>query len=195
MQSKFIMKYIAHIILLFVVLSLSVEQIQAQSWTRNRKDVYSVGVGITQSLFLPIRNYPLNHTGSMGLSINMSGEYKVHRFIGLGWQTGVNIYVNGRYYNTITDHYYNSTIVGIPIGAKVNFHILEATQSKHKDRLDFYAGMNIGGGPAFHRDPYGGVFPFFYVGPHAGIRYWGKSIAFFAELGWGATIANIGFSF
>jgi len=67
-----------------------------------------------------------------------------------------------------------------------------------KDRLDVYAGLNLGGGPAIYTAPapYATVYGFIHVGPQFGIRYWlNHSIAIFGEFGWGATFANVGFTF
>ena len=189
------MKNNCKIIIVICIQVLLVWQVQSQGWTQNRKDVYSVGVGVSQMIFLPLKNYPLNSPGSVGMFINMSGEYRVHRLIGIGWQTGVSVFIRGNYYQASDRLYSNTVVVGIPIGFKMNVHILEATNVKIKDKLDLYAGFNAGAGPAFHSEPTGGVFPFMYIGPQIGIRYWVKDIAFFGELGWGATIANIGFAF
>lgn len=180
---------------LLLLLCVYVNQNFAQCWTQNRRDIYTVGTGITQVVFLPAKYYPLNNQGSLGLSINMSGEYRVHKFIGIGWQTGVNVFIVGRYYNKPTKSYIQSTVTGVPIGGKVNIHILELSKNKHKDKLDMYAGVNFGAGPAFHSNPNGGIYPFIYGGPQFGIHYWFKRTALFAEVGWGATIVNFGFSF
>lgn len=186
-------KQISAIILLLVFMGTTVK---AQGWIHDKKGMYSAGMGVTQVVFLPYQYYPLSHKGSAGLSLNIAGEYKVHRFIGLGWQTGINLFVYGRYYNKNDKFYYNSTVVGLPIGFKFNVHILEAANAKIKDKLDVYAGFNVGGGPSFHTDPNGGgVYGFIYGGPQVGIRYWFKKIAIFGEIGWGATVANIGVTF
>ncbi|MBL0309921.1 MAG: hypothetical protein IPP77_09665 [Bacteroidetes bacterium] len=169
--------------------------VNAQGWIHDKKGMYSAGLGVTQVVFLPYQYYPLNHLGSGGLSLNIAGEYKVHRFIGIGWQTGINVFVYGRYYNKNDKLYYNAVAVGIPIGFKANFHILEATRATIKDRLDVYAGLNVGGGPSFHSGPKAGVYGFIYGGPQVGARYWFKKVAVFGEIGWGATIANIGVTF
>lgn len=169
---------------------------EAQGWTQGRKGVHSVGIGVAQGVFIPVNNPPDYSASSHGVSFNISGEYSVHRFLGLGWQTGTNIFIEGRYYNYDDDLYYRSKSVGFPIGFKFNVHILEAANAGIRNKLDVYAGFNVGGGPAFHRDPYGGVYGFFYVGPQGGVRYWiDNKIAIFGELGWGATIFNTGISF
>lgn len=158
--------------------------------------MYSVGMGGTQVIFLPYQPRPFTGRGSLGLTLNIAGEYKVHQIIGIGWQAGMNLFVNGRYYNKHDKFYYNSTVVGIPIGFKMNVHILEATKATIKDKLDVYAGFNIGAGPSFHNDGVERrVLPFIYAGPQAGVRYWFGNIAVFGEIGWGASIINAGITF
>lgn len=179
----------------FLMLSSVLISVKAQGWVQNKKSIYSVGMGLTQVMFIPLHDYPLNHKGSVGISVNVSGEYKAHRFIGVGWQTGISVFPSGRYYDKPNDIYYNSTFVGIPFGFKVNFHILEAANVAIKDRLDVYAGLNLGGGPSFYNVQHIGIHGFIYGGAQVGIRYWVKKIAVFAELGWGANIANIGITF
>lgn len=178
----------------FILIGISFTQ--AQGWTQGRKGVYSVGAGVAQGVFIPVPDPADYKISSQGVSFNISGEYSVHRVIGLGWQAGTNIFPEGRYYHRKDDIYYRSTTVGFPIGFKFNVHILEAANAGIRNTLDVYAGFNVGGGPAFHRDPYGGVYGFFYAGPQAGVRWWiDNRIALFGEMGWGATIVNFGISF
>jgi hypothetical protein len=147
-------------------------------------------------LFVPFQYYPAGRLGSVGLSLNIAGEYRVHRFIGIGWQTGLDLFTNGYYYNHAGEVYYAvAPVIGIPIGFKFNFHILEATKVEIKNRLDVYAGFNFGGGPAIYVGSPTGIYGFIYGGPQVGVRYWFDKAAIFAELGWGATFANIGVTF
>lgn len=190
------MKSIIRITTILAVFGLFTQNATAQGWIHDKKGMHSAGVGITQVVFLPFHHYPLNHRRSGGLSLNIAGEYKVHQFIGIGWQTGVNLFVYGQYYNKKDERYYSSTIVGLPIGFKMNVHILEAANARVKDKLDVYAGFNVGGGPSFHTNTVGPIVtPFVYGGPQVGVRYWFKKVAVFGELGWGATIANTGVTF
>jgi len=190
------MKSINKYILAAVLLILTANLAQAQGWMQNKKGIYSAGIGVAQAIFLPVYNYPGHGWSSQGVSFNISGEYKVHRVVGIGWQTGINIFSQGHYYDKNDDYYYTTASVGIPMGFKMNVHILEAANASIRNRLDVYAGFNVGGGPSFHGDPYGGVYSFFYVGPQAGVRYWfDKNVAIFGELGWGATFFNAGITF
>jgi hypothetical protein len=189
------MKKLQLTLLLVITLMAFAPQAKSQGWINDKKAMYSIGVGGTQVLFLPRQYYPLGSRGSLGLSLNVAGEYKVHRWIGLGWQTGVNFFGYGRYYSKKDNVYYNNAAIGIPIGMNLNFHILEAANAKIKDRLDVYAGLNIGAGPSFHTGPNGGVYAFIYGGPQVGVRYWFDKVAIFGQLGWGATLVNLGVTF
>lgn len=177
-----------------VILSIA-GTLAAQGWNQGRKGIYSAGIGIAQGIFIPVYNEPGHGPGAQGISFNIAGEYRAHRVLGLGWQTGLNIFTRGHYYDKQDDYYYTETSVGIPMGFKLNVHILEAANAPIRNKLDVYAGFNVGGGPAFHRDPYA-TYGFFYAGPQVGVRYWiDNKIGVFGELGWGATIANFGISF
>jgi hypothetical protein len=180
---------------LALLITISFSNINAQGWIQDNNSMYSLGFGGTQVLFQPSHYYGLGEAGSVGLSLNIAGEYKVHRLIGIGWQSGVNLFTDGYYYNREGGYYASAAVIGIPIGFKFNFHILEATRAQIKDRLDVYAGFNVGGGPAFYLGPNQGIYGFIYGGPQVGVRYWLDKIAVFGELGWGATFANVGITF
>ena len=167
-----------------------------QGWNQNRKGIYSAGIGYAQGIFIPVYDYPGHGYYSYGISFNISGEYKAHRVLGLGWQTGISFFTHGYYYNKHDDYYYTNPATGIPIGFKLNVHILEAANAAIRNKLDVYAGFTVGGGPAFQREPYSDTYAFFFAGPQVGIRYWfDKKLGIFGEFGWGATAANFGISF
>ncbi len=157
------------------------QTLHAQEWNqgRSRGGVYTIGVGGTQQIRL---GTPSGLTRA-GLAMNVQGEYGIGHFMGLGWQTGVNLYFPGR-----------TTVIEIPIGLKVNVHVLDAANVNVRG-LDFFAGINVGGGPGIYTDG-SGVIGMLYVGPQVGIRYWfNPHIAIYSEFGWGATFANLGFTF
>lgn len=182
--------------LLFVLLlSLPFSNVKAQGWCQDKPAIYSLGLGGSQVLFLPTQYYGFGNPGSVALSLNIAGEYRVHRLIGIGWQTGLDLFAAGYYRNRADGLYYSSAVVGLPVGFKFNFHILEATHAEIKRNLDVYAGFNVGGGPAIYTGPGAGVYGFIYGGPQVGVRYWFDKVAVFGELGWGATFANIGVTF
>jgi hypothetical protein len=170
--------------------------LKAQGWNQDRAGIYSVGVGGTQVIAF---GNGFSGVSGPGLSLNVSGEYKVHRFIGVGFETGIDLFFANYFFGPRFERpAVGYTSIAIPIGAKVNVHILEAANVAIRNKLDVYAGLNLGGGPAIYTAPapYATVYGFIHVGPQFGIRYWlNPSIAIFGEFGWGATFANIGFTF
>jgi hypothetical protein len=174
-----------------LLLSVLPSEIKAQGWNQDRKGIYSIGVGGTQVIGLGYGSLGLTPPG---LSINVSGEYKVHRFVGVGFETGLNFFFGPPYY-VYPPPAPRYVSIGIPLGVKVNVHILEAANVPIANKLDAYAGLNLGGGPAFYTGPNPGVvaWGFIHVGPQVGVRYWlNHNIAVFGEFGWGATFANVG---
>ena len=167
-----------------------------EGWNQGRAGIFSVGIGGTRPIgFIGGKAYLLRP----GLSANLAAEFRVHRFIGFGFQTGVNAFFEPeivRYYPDGTVIVRRHTSIGIPFALKTNVHILEATDNRHADYLDVYAGFNIGGGPLFLNEPNRGVIGFLQVGPQFGVRYWpNKHVGIFGEVGWGATFANAGLTF
>lgn len=185
-----------------------------ESWTQDKTGIYSIGLGGTQGIGIPNSNWNLPGANTPpGLSLNVSGEYRVHKYISVGWETGINFYFNvNRYYLGYDYDYYapydgyinNGTHgIEIPLIVKGNFHFLELTKLKIRNKLDVYGGLSFGGGPGFvYGFDWRGIstryksFGVIHVGPQAGVRYWvTKQIGVFAELGWGATFLNAGISF
>ncbi len=166
-------------------------------WNQGRKGIYSFGIGGTQVIAL---DNGFSYITRPGLSFNFSGEYRIHRFVGLGFQTGMNMWFYPAIIRYYPDYYVvvrsARVAIGIPIAIKTNIHILEAANVAIADRLDVYAGLHLGGGPAFYTGPGDNIFGFIQVGPQAGVRYWAnRRIAVFGEVGWGATFANVGLTF
>ena len=160
--------------------------IKAQGWCQDRKAIWSIGLGGTQGIAVG-RGY--SALGILGLSVNHSGEFRVHDYVGVGYQVALNAYFN---------RFGGGAVLSIPVMAKVNVHILEIFSDRVSvaDQLDVYAGIHVGGGPAFGTASGSGVFGAIHVGPQAGIRYWfNPKIAIFGEFGWGATFTNIGVTF
>ena len=200
------MKKIISVLALTAVFSLVfiTKNYAQDEWTHGKTaGIYSVGLGGTDAIGVG-GSYGVNYYGytvsrisPVGLSINASGEYKVYKFIGLGWQTGLDFFFSNNVY------YYGggstSTTIGIPFIAKANVHILDAIGGVSiADKLDVYAGLNFGGGPAIAAyNTYGAskVSGFIQVGPTVGVRYWFNKVAVFGEFGWGATFANAGVTF
>lgn len=184
-----------------IILLCFAQPLFAQNWLQGKRGIYSVGIGASQG-FAIYRNpggpYPYRGITYSGLSINASGEYKVHEYVGLGWETGMN-----SFFTPYNKQYYAARSIEIPLAIKANFHILEVTKVRVKDKLDVYAGMVLGGGPAFYLGPNAAdipsgdrVYGIMHFGPQFGVRYWPrKNIGVFGEFGWGVTFANVGVSF
>jgi hypothetical protein len=176
---------------LSVLFFLLITSASAQDkWTQGKKGIYSAGIGGTQVIYV---DGAYSSIANMGMSLNFSGEYKVYKFIGAGFQTGLNfswIYL-GRGVSS-----YNSGVgIGIPVSGKVNVHLMDAFNARIADDLDIYAGINVGGGPVILAGDGVGVGGFVVVGPQVGVRYWFDRVGIFGEFGYGATFANVGISF
>jgi hypothetical protein len=197
-------------IALITLLGLTtVQTINAQDqWYQGRsKGIYSVEFGGTQGIIVGdnsgIYVTPLGtarQLSFLGAAINASGEYKVWKFIGLGWQTGINIYPYPSYYG-LSGSGVTAVGLSIPLIVKANVHIMDAAGVSIADKLDVYAGLGVGGGPLISVVSGGGtsqtnVAGIIHVGPQVGVRYWFNSkVAIFGEFGWGATFAAAGVTF
>jgi hypothetical protein len=140
-------------------------------------------------------------TGQIGVQM----EFGIHEYVGLGFTTGLGFGAGiGRYYygGWYGRYYGYSPEVNIPIGMFANFHFYQLIADKvgkdiHADKLDIYAGLNVGSGAVF-LFPEGTVFTsaLFFIGPHAGVRYFfSDKVAVNAELGYGKSFFNGGLTF
>ena len=172
-------------IVTLVALLLTATSSQAQAWKHGKKALYSVGLGGAQGILVGSSGGfgAISLISPIALSLNVSGEYGVGKFIGIGWQTGLNTYFGF------------GTALEIPLAGKVNVHLMDAFNASIKDKLDVYAGFGLGGGPVFDVSG-GGVYGVIHVGPQLGARYWvSDKVAVFGEFGWGNTFANFGVTF
>ena len=197
------MKKYFYVIITALFLFNSINSAHAQAWERNTK-VLSLGFGASQFFHLDnyylggkkpgdFRGWFLPITGQL----NFQGEFGVHKYVGLGFTTGLGGGGRGPSY------YGNTAELNAPIGFIVNFHfyqlIADNTQKNiHADKLDIYAGLNIGSGIAlsFYRDGGRRVSALAFGGPHVGIRYYfSPRVGINGELGWGKSLINFGFAF
>src|SRR4051812_29752129 len=58
-----------------------------EGWNQGRAAIFSIGMGGTQPIAISGGSAYLLRPG---LSTNLSAEFRVHRFIGFGFQTGIN---------------------------------------------------------------------------------------------------------
>ena len=192
------MKTILKVLVLVSILIITSNTSNAQAWEKSTK-VLSLGFGASQ--FYHIDNYYYsgpkygrNFYSPLTGQFNFQGEFGVHKYVGLGFTTGVG--GRGGYWNG-----YNGE-VNMPIGMIVNFHFYQLIADKngkniHADKLDIYAGLNIGSGVAVAFYPtVTRISPIAFGGPHVGIRYYfSPKVGVNAELGWGKSIINAGFVF
>ncbi len=131
----------------------------AQAWTKDSK-VLSLGLGASQFFHiypggLRVNNYSiynpygysyLNNSSFVTGQLNFMGEFGVHDYVGVGFITGI----GG---GTGLGWYYSYPEVNVPVGVLANFHFYQLIADKtgkdiHADKLDIYAGVNVGSGVA-----------------------------------------------
>lgn len=189
-------------------LTLGFNSAKGQAWERNTK-VLSLGFGASQFFHLDNYYYGRNNGNPRGFhsfywpitgQINFQGEFGVHKYVGIGFTTGI----GGR--GGLLYGY--SGEVNAPIGLIVNFHFYQLIADKsskniHADVLDIYAGASIGSGIAatFYRNYPNNpdavrVVPIAFGGLHAGLRWYFKPrVGLNAEVGFGKSLVNVGFVF
>lgn len=184
-------------IALFLV-AVSTESASAQAWERHTK-VIALGFGASQ--FFHIDNYYYGQSNNVRQwywpvtgQINVQGEFGVHKYVGLGFTTGVGGRA-GLGYGYVGE-------INIPMGMIVNFHFYQLIANKnqkniHADKLDIYAGLNMGSGLAItYYNNNTRIVPLAFGGPHVGLRYYPiPKFGLNIELGFGKSIVNGGFVF
>jgi len=206
------MKKIIYAVVIASAFILNADLVNAQAWDRGTR-VLALGMGASQ--FFHIDNYYYEGTPDardwywpVTGQLNFQGEFAIQKYVGLGFTTGL----GGR--GTLIYGYAGE--VNIPMGMIANFHFYQLIADRsgkniHADKLDIYAGVNLGGGLAFTfynegtRVGPGGVayyhsttrvVPMAFGGLHAGVRYYFvRRVGVNGELGWGKSLVNIGFVF
>jgi hypothetical protein len=199
------MKRLLTVFALAALTFTSVES-KAQAFDKSSK-LITIGVGGADMFHIPVGyTYYTGFYSPLTAQLYVQGEFAVHKYVGVGFTTGI----GGRpgtlaYYGGGFGYYggYRSEF-NIPIGAIANFHFYQLIADKakkdiHGDKLDIYAGLSLGTGIAIHpSDAYYGTSNdvLFFVGPQVGVRYYFKpTIAVNAELGYGKTFINAGITF
>lgn len=174
-------------------------QTKAQAWEKSSK-VLSLGFGVSQFYHLDSYYYS-GYKRTRGFfnpttgQFNFQGEFGVHPYVGLGFTVGFGGRAGwGKNYKGE---------VNIPMGFLANFHFYQLIDDKnsknlHADKLDIYAGLSVGSGLAFtyYDNTSSRVVPLAWGGPHVGIRYYfAPKVAVNAEVGYGRSLVNVGFSF
>lgn len=193
------MKHILFSCMAVAILLFVSKQSQAQAWEKSSK-VLSLGFGVSQFYHIDSYYYandrkrPSFYNPTTG-QFNFQGEFGIHKYVGLGFTVGF----GGR-------AGWNNNYLGefnIPMGMLANFHFYQLIDDKNSknlraDKLDIYAGIAMGSGLAFtyYDNTSTRVVPLAWGGPHAGIRYYFvPKVAVNAEVGFGRSLVNVGFSF
>lgn len=120
-------------------------------------------------------------------------EFAPGRYVGAGFFAGIGGSVLG---------YGGYGSINVPVGGFANFHFYQLIADKtgkniHADKLDIYAGLNVGTGlgfwPGFPNQRANAII---YGGPTVGIRYYFKpNFGVTAETGYGKTLFSAGLTF
>jgi len=142
-----------------------------------------------------------------GVSVQM--EWGIHEYVGLGFTAGL---TGGRYGWGYGYGYYGGPgygpgpgyggygILSVPVGIIANFHFYQLIEDKtskdiHGDKVDVYAGLNVGSGIGFVPTP-NRVNALFFAGPQVGAKYYvTPNLGLGLEVGYGKTFINGGLTF
>lgn len=198
----------------FAALTLATSEIKAQAWTKESKQI-SIGLGAADMWHFgtwdrTVYGYYGTAFAPITGQLSVQGEFGVHKYVGVGFNVGIGGRSHPRYATVWTPGYvygYGSEF-NIPLGAIANFHFYQLIADKtgkggkmHSDKLDIYAGLNLGTGVAIHPAD-GGYFTstqisaLFWAGPQLGINYFfTPKIGVKGEFGYGKTFVNAGVVF
>ena len=177
---------------------------QAQGWMRHKKMLVARGLGLTHIVLLPQKSLPNTSASKIGLSFNISTEHKLARCLGIGVQTGLNIFFSNESASSVstllsnenktTNKALEQTVsYAVPIGGRILFHLLEGLYVPRYCRYDVYIGIAVGAGPVFSSKEK--MRWFAYGGPVTGVRYRFGKMSLFGEFGYGASLFNCGVVF
>lgn len=203
------------LLLLLAIVGLAPLSSSAQGFGGKGSTYLQLGLGFGQH-FSAYSDYNRSYNSLYG-QFNFQMEFGIHKYVGLGFLVGAELGARGNgyyyggvyapgYYAPSKSPYYS---VGIPIGFIANFHFLQLIADKNgknfANKLDVYGGLNIGSGPVFRNvrkqyknDHYydSHVGALFFVGPHAGIRFYpSEKIGIYAEIGYGKSLVTGGVVF
>lgn len=174
----------------------------AQSFAKGAR-YHSLGFGVSQFIHLGYYNSYYNFSNNYGrynrgwlspttAQFNYQLEFAIHDYIGIGLTTGIGFGGGG------FASYYSSEIA-VPIGLTGNFHFYQLIDNKvskdiHGDKLDLYAGLNIGSGVALLNSPNDNdVVVLLFGGFQAGARYYFTDrFGVNLEVGYGRSLVNAG---
>ena len=177
-------KFIVLIAVAIGMISLGAQQTQAQAWTKESKVLtlglggsayYQLLPGYTYTSYLGPRVY---NTWNVNGVLLFQGEFGVHEYVGVGFVTGLA--------GSAQPASWTSSI-SAPIGVQANFHFYQLIANKvskdiHADKLDVYAGVNIGSGGGYDFTHDNVTVPI-WGGVQIGARYWfSEKVGVYAEV-------------
>lgn len=149
-------------------------------------------------------DWSANHgwANSINGGVHVQMEWGIHQYVGLGFTAGL---TGGRYgwggwgpYGPGYGGGYG--VLSVPVGFIANFHFYQLIEDKttrdiHGDKLDIYAGLNIGSGIGVAPTP-GHINALFFAGPQVGAKYYvTPTIGLGGEVGYGKSFINGGVTF
>ena len=189
--------------LLFVFAAIFIaSNLNAQAWEKSSK-VLSLGMGGSSFFYIDGNdNYWSGLYTPVTGQLNFQGEFGIHDYVGLGFTTGFGGGAGNRLRGWYGYYGYNGNI-NVPVGMIANFHFYQLIADKtgeniHSDKLDVYAGVNVGGGIGVllydNADNY--IVPIAFGGFQAGARYYfTPKFGVNAEVGYGKSFINGGICF
>jgi hypothetical protein len=195
-------KKILFAVIVITSISSITNTVKAQAWERHSK-VLALGFGTSNFFHLDdyyyydhpkdYRKYYWHTTGQ----INVQMEFGIHKYVGLGFTTGI-----GGRGSRVRYNYRYAGELNVPIGIIANFHFYQlisdnASKNIHADKLDIYVGLNAGSGLAFtYYDNYSRIVPIAFGGVQLGVRYYfSPKVGVNGEIGFGKSNVNLGFVF
>lgn len=202
-------------ILTFAALTMATSEVSAQAFDKSSKQI-SIGLGGANMWHFgtwdrSVYGYYGTAFAPITGQLSVQGEFAVHKYVGVGFNVGIGGRARSSWRAGLYPGLYSygySAEFNIPIGAIANFHFYQLIADKtgkggkmHSDKLDIYAGLNLGTGVAIHPADQlyfntTQVSALFWAGPQVGINYWfNPKIGVKGEFGYGKTFVNAGIVF
>lgn len=178
------MKKIVTILMLALCMA-GTQSTNAQAWSESSK-VITLGIGgAYHHRFLPgVSGIGSRAWGSTSGTLLVQGDFGIHKYVGLGFIAGISGGASGvgRGYGYGYGYGYGTTYggstdnVNLVAGINANFHFYQLIADKvskdiHADKLDIYAGANLGSGFGYDFS-FDNVSIPIWGGLHVGARYY-----------------------
>lgn len=203
--------------LLVAVILCYVGSVKAQAFSGKGLKSIQIGIGLSEhNAWYPENGKgPKGHVNPLAGNLNVQLEFGIGKYVGLGGSIGFD-YASNLSRNSVGFGYIGSPLLGnayggssfrsfaVPITITCDFHFFQLIQDKsgkslNAEKLDIYAGLDFGSGPAFAvpksaYKSYGSDIGYMiYGGPHVGIKYYfNEKTGVFLEAGYGKAYVNGG---